>query len=82
MQTPKNDYSLDGTFAIWFSSKCVRPGWAKKTPTRKANRYSSLPSGYSQVGTTQLYYKQNSNAIDMILPNSLQTACNAVTKGL
>lgn len=38
----------------------------KKTPTRKANRYSSLPSGYSQVGTTQLYYKQNSNAIDMI----------------
>ncbi len=38
---------------------------SKKGPSR-AGRYSSLPSGYSQVGTTQLYYKQNSNAIDMI----------------
>ncbi|MDO5488724.1 MAG: hypothetical protein Q4F52_01250 [Bacteroidaceae bacterium] len=37
----------------------------KKAPAR-ASRYTYLPSGYNQVGSTQLYYKQNSNAIDMI----------------
>lgn len=40
-------------------------GSLKKGPAR-ASKYSSLPSDYYQVGTTQLYYKQNSNAIDMI----------------
>lgn len=37
----------------------------KKAPSR-ANKYSSLPSGYSQVGTTELYYKQTSTSIDVI----------------
>lgn len=37
----------------------------KKAPAR-ASRYTYLPSGYNQVGSTQLYYKQNSKAIDMI----------------
>lgn len=37
----------------------------KKAPAR-ADRYTYLPSGYTQVGSTQLYYKQNSEAIDMI----------------
>ena len=44
---------------------CAQDG-PKKTSTRRASRYSYLPSGYNQVGNTQLYYKQNSNAIDMI----------------
>ena len=42
---------------------------AQKSPKRamlRATRYSSLPSGYTQVGNTQLYYKQYSTAIDMI----------------
>ena len=38
----------------------------RKAPVRRASRYSSLPSGYTQVGSTQLYYKQYSDAIDMI----------------
>lgn len=38
----------------------------KKAPMSRASRYSNLPSGYSQVGNTQLYYKQYSDAIDMI----------------
>lgn len=37
----------------------------KKVPMR-ASKYSYLPSGYNRVGNTQLYYKQNSNAIDML----------------
>lgn len=48
----------------------VQNGYAqdgpKKTSAHRASRYSYLPSGYTQVGSTQLYYKQNSNAIDMI----------------
>ena len=44
---------------------CAQNG-AKKTSARRASKYSYLPSGYSQVGTTQLYYKQNSDAIDMM----------------
>ena len=44
---------------------CAQNG-AKKTSARRASKYSYLPSGYSQVGTTQLYYKQYSEAIDMI----------------
>lgn len=43
---------------------CAQNG-SKKGPAR-ASRYTYLPSGYTQVGTTQLYYKQNSDAIDMI----------------
>lgn len=39
---------------------------AKKAPPLRASRYSSLPSGYSQVGATQLYYKQTSSSIDVI----------------
>lgn len=38
----------------------------KKAGRLTASRYSSLPSGYIRVGTTQLYYKQYSEAIDMI----------------
>lgn len=38
----------------------------QKAPSMRAGRYSSLPSGYTQVGTTQLYSKQYSDAIDMI----------------
>lgn len=38
----------------------------KKAPTQRASMYSYLPDGYVQVGTTQLYYKQNADAIDMI----------------
>jgi len=38
----------------------------KKNSVRRASRYSYLPSGYVQVGSTQLYYKQYSDAIDMI----------------
>lgn len=37
-----------------------------KKEISKANRYSTLPNGYSQVGSTQLYYRQYSSAIDMI----------------
>lgn len=44
---------------------CAQNG-AKKTSARRASKYSYLPSGYSQVGTTQLYYKQYSDAIDMM----------------
>lgn len=44
---------------------CAQNG-SKKTSARKASRYSYLPSGYTQVGSTQLYYKQYTNAIDMI----------------
>ena len=42
--------------------------YAQKSPKKGVlrARYSSLPSGYNQVGSTQLYYNQNSNAIDMI----------------
>lgn len=39
---------------------------SKKTSAQRASRYSSLPSGYTQVGTTQLYCKQYSEAIDMM----------------
>ena len=39
---------------------------SKKTSARKASMYSYLPSGYTQVGTTQLYCKQYSDAIDII----------------
>ena len=38
----------------------------KKTSAHKASRYSSLPSGYNQIGTTKLYCKQSSHAIDII----------------
>lgn len=38
----------------------------KKAPMSRASRYSNLPNGYSQVGNTQLYYRQYSDAIDMI----------------
>lgn len=38
----------------------------KKTFARRASQYSHLPGGYTQVGTTQLYCKQYSDAIDMI----------------
>jgi Leucine-rich repeat (LRR) protein len=44
---------------------CAQNG-AKKTSARRASKYSYLPSGYSQVGSTQLYYKQYSDAIDMM----------------
>jgi hypothetical protein len=44
---------------------CAQNG-LKKTSDRRASRYSSLPSGYNQVGSTRLYYKQYSDAIDMI----------------
>lgn len=37
----------------------------KKASVRRA-RYSHLPSEYTQVGNTQLYYKQYSDAIDVI----------------
>ncbi len=37
----------------------------KKGPSR-ASRYSYLPSNYTQVGATQLYSRQYSEAIDMI----------------
>lgn len=42
--------------------------YAQKSPQKGVlrARYPSLPSGYNQVGSTQLYYNQNSNAIDMI----------------
>lgn len=38
----------------------------KQNSARRASRYSYLPSGYNQVGSTQLYCKQHSDAIDMI----------------
>ena len=38
----------------------------KKSSSSRASKYSSLPSGYTKVGTTQLYYRQYSDAIDMI----------------
>lgn len=38
----------------------------KKPSVLKANQYTSLPDGYVQVGTTKLYYKQYSDAIDII----------------
>ena len=38
----------------------------KKSASSRASRYSYLPSGYYKVGTTQLYYKLYSEAIDMI----------------
>lgn len=44
---------------------CAQNG-PKKNSTRRASRYSYLPSGYTQVGSTRLYYKQYSDAIDMI----------------
>lgn len=37
----------------------------KKAPSR-ASIYSYLPDGYQQVGTTQLYYRQSNDAIDMM----------------
>ena len=43
----------------------AQPTPPKKSPN-KASRYSYLPSGYSQVGSTQLYSMQYANAIDMI----------------
>lgn len=39
---------------------------AKKTGPFRADRYSRLPDDYTQVGTTQLYYKQTADAIDII----------------
>lgn len=44
---------------------CAQNG-PKKNSVRRASRYSYLPSGYVQVDSTQLYYKQYSDAIDMI----------------
>lgn len=38
----------------------------KRSSANRASKYSSLPGGYYQVGTTQLYYRQYSEAIDMI----------------
>ena len=38
----------------------------KKSSSSRASQYPSLPGGYTQVGTTQLYYRQYSDAIDMI----------------
>lgn len=38
----------------------------KKSSSSRASQYPSLPGGYTQVGTTQLYYRQYSEAIDMI----------------
>lgn len=38
----------------------------KKVPQSKASIYSSLPSGYTRVGTTQLYKKTTATAIDII----------------
>lgn len=43
----------------------AQPAPPKKSPN-KASRYSYLPTGYNQVGSTQLYSKQYSEAIDMI----------------
>lgn len=43
----------------------AQPAPPKKGPN-KASRYSYLPTGYNQVGSTQLYSKQYSEAIDMI----------------
>lgn len=59
-------------FIVWLSlllccmadEVCAQNG-PKKTKS-KASRYSYLPSGYTQVGTTQLYYNQHSGAIDII----------------
>ncbi len=57
---------------LWLSvllCSAAIPAWAQGNPKKgpsRASRYSYLPSGYTQVGTTQLYYKQNSNAIDII----------------
>lgn len=38
----------------------------KKAQAQKASRYSYLPSGYKQVGSTQLYYNQDYYGIDII----------------
>jgi hypothetical protein len=38
----------------------------KKSPQSKAAIYTSLPSGYTRVGTTQLYQRTTSSAIDII----------------
>ena len=38
----------------------------EKSSSSRASQYPSLPGGYTQVGTTQLYYRQYSDAIDMI----------------
>ena len=49
-------------------SVSAQPAPPKKDAS-KANRYSNLPSGYSQVGSTQLYYKLNqlpNGGIDII----------------
>lgn len=64
-----------GTWFLWMSILlcCIaQDAYAqaphpKKAPLpAKAGRYSSLPSGYNQVGTTQLYYRQTTDAIDVI----------------
>ena len=38
----------------------------KKSSLNRASQYSSLPDGYNRVGNTKLYYRQHSEAIDMI----------------
>lgn len=56
---------LSVLFLSFMAQSIVAQNDSKKGST-KAGVYSSLPSGYTQVGTTHLYYKQNSDAIDMI----------------
>lgn len=49
---------------------CITQGvYAQKNPKKvyaRASQYSYLPSGYTRVGNTQLYYKPTDEAFDMI----------------
>lgn len=65
-------YGIQRLFFLCFSVMlcCMaHDAYAQKGPQKaisRASKYSSLPSEYAQVGTTQLYYRQYSDAIDMI----------------
>lgn len=53
-------------FCFSLSSIYAQQDAPKKTQAQKASKYSYLPSGYNQVGTTQLYYRQRTYGIDII----------------
>lgn len=65
--------SIKGMLLLWLSvllcctaNSAYAQGSPKKKAPNRASRYSSLPSGYTQVGTTQLYIKTTATGIDVI----------------
>lgn len=74
MNTKKTTYKYKWhgvLFVPLFFLLCFMPDFTyaqqdmKKIPIQKS-KYTNLPSGYVQVGTTQLYYRQRTSDIDFI----------------